>query len=152
MIFEDDIPSHIILHEADFPSYYTNKMHPDDFKITENPMQYETIFHKKFHHNRLILRISIFVENRFIPISFICDTGAPDSFYLSSDVIRLLSDRLKEDDLGATFIKINNKRFFVGSTPSNHDSINIIGLKALSFFGLCLEEDGFYFTNLPEFF
>ena len=64
----------------DFPCYYIEKKNTDDFKIIENSIQYETIFHKKFYHNRLILRISITVKNRFIPISFICNTGIPDSF------------------------------------------------------------------------
>lgn len=151
MIVNDDIPSHIIFHDTDFPSYYINKKHPNDFMITSNPIQQEMIFHQRFHHNRLILRTSILIEERFISVSFICDTGAPDSFYLCDELRQRLSSRIFEDELGVTFIKIGGKKFFVGSPPSNHDNINILGLKALSIFGLYLEDNGFLFENLPGF-
>lgn len=50
---EEIIP---ILQDSDYPEYFENKCHPDDYNLSQEPIN-EQIYHDKLHHNRLILRI-----------------------------------------------------------------------------------------------
>lgn len=41
--------------DKDFPAYFINKQHPDDFKITTEPIEKELIFHEhQRRHPRLL--------------------------------------------------------------------------------------------------
>jgi hypothetical protein len=77
----------LLLTNADFPDYFTSMAHPDDYILSEERV-FETIYHTKPHHNRLLLRASWKIEQNgnthYLPMTFVCDTGAPMYFYLCS--------------------------------------------------------------------
>lgn len=147
-----DEESFIIFQTADFPDYFVNKHHPDDFKVNKKPVR-ELIYNLRPSHNRLILRQSFKISDGiYIPFTFICDTGAPNYIYLNEITRRMIRELITYDDIGAEIIKINGKKMLLEPSPANHPDTNIIGLRALSFFGLYLEDDSFGFTKLPDFF
>ena len=149
MITDDET---ILLQEADFPDNFIDKHHPDDFKPSKTAIT-EYYFHRLPLHNRLILRISIKIsDNIYIPFTFICDTGAPSSLYINSLTRRLIGRRILEDIGGNQFININGRPLTVYPSPANHPDTNIIGLMALAYFGLIVQEFQFEFLNLPEYF
>jgi len=124
--------------------------HPDDYKLTNDPIDVECIHHKKPHHDRLILRISVKVENEYIPLSFICDTGSPSYLFLCQKSIELLKPRIQESELEALYITSNNKNILIQESPINHKNSNIIGLKLLFEWGLSLN-NGFQLLKIPKF-
>src|SRR5690348_13937626 len=108
MITEDEITdSELLLQEADFLKYYKDMAHPNDYKIMDKPIEKEFIFHQYGHHNRLIHRISWKINNGFIPMSFVCNTGSPMYFYLCPKAIKMLKEngRIKEDDLQSNYVE-----------------------------------------------
>ena len=142
----------VMLQVADFPDYFINQQHPDDYIITSNYIC-ELIYHRLIDHNKLILRISFKIaEGMFFPVTFICDTGAPGFIYINSITRRLLSRRIQEDMLENNFIKIDEKFFQVKPSPSNHPDTNILGLRMLSHLGITIDYDNFSFSRLPEYF
>ena len=141
----------IMLQDADFPDYYIDKHHPDDYKITEESF-YELIYHRRTNHNRLLLRITIMInEYTFLPLTFICDTGAPSFIYISEFTRKCIKNRIKLDDSENEIIIVNGKKMPLSNSPSNHPDVNILGIRALSFFNLCLNYEDFYFKNLPDY-
>lgn len=60
----------------DFPDYFTNMMHPLDGIAADQPMQPKLIWHR--HDDdapyRLVVRMSVAVGSKFVPLSFVCDT------------------------------------------------------------------------------
>jgi hypothetical protein len=146
----------LLLQEADFPDYFVDKHHPDDYKTLNNAIDPEFIFHRMTDHNRIIIRISIKITPRiFIPVTFVCDTGAPSFIYINKITRRLIKDRIhKDDDNDQDYIIINNKRMAIKASPAPHEDCNIIGLLALSYFKMFFEENGvgFNFDNLPNYF
>jgi len=152
-MIDEDI-SYMMLHELDFPSTFTKKSHKDDYKIINYPIK-ELIYHRKNFHNRIFVRISIFLRNDvFVPVTFICDTGAPMFLYITELTRSLISERIEVDESENDFINIfGEKKMMVNSSPPLHSDTNVIGLRALSYFGLHLTgNDNFEFDNLPEWF
>lgn len=144
MITDDET---VMLQVADFPDFFIDKHHPDDYVISKEPVR-DFYFHKMPLHNRLILRMSVRLKNDiYIPFTFICDTGAPSYIYINDITRRLIKERITEDDVGNQFLYIHGKRLPV--FPSS--DTNIIGLMALAYFGLYIQEDSFGFMNLPEY-
>ena len=144
----------IILQKSDFPDFFVNKQHPDDFKIIRQPFT-EFIFHRKTDHNRLILRICFKMTNNvYIPFTFILDTGALSQLYINDITRRLIKKRIEIDkETDIKYVRICGKRMTVKQSPDNHPDTNILGLMALFHFGFQFTEDGdFNFLNLPEFF
>lgn len=158
MIDESDIvEDELLLHDDDYPINYINKHHPDDYKITSHFIQSSMLFHKKSHRNRLILRISWKIDNGFVPMSFICDTGAPMYFYLSPMAKQLIAGRIISDELQTEYVELidnNNVTFkaHVTCSPGNHSDVNIIGLLLLSKLGLSLSYDRFDLNKCPNYF
>lgn len=152
-MIEEDI-SYMMLHELDFPSTFVKKAHKDDYRPISYPIK-EYIYHRKNFHNRIFIRMSICLrENMFIPITFICDTGAPMFLYITEITRALISERIEVDESENDFINIHGeKKMMVNSSPPLHSDTNVIGLRALSFFGLHLTGgDLFEFDNLPDWF
>ena len=148
MSFEDGVT----LQVADFPDYFINQHHPDDYKMASKPIC-ELIYHQLIDHNRLILRISFKIaEDIFFPVTFICDTSAPGFIYINSITRRLLSGRIQQDMLENNFIKVSDKFFQIKPSPSNHADTNILGLRMLSHLGISIDYDTFSFSRLPEHF
>lgn len=154
----DSIEMEFFLDEADYPSNYSGMAHPDDYKIVENPIPVEYIFHQNSHHNRLLVRLSWKLsENRYVPMTFVCHTGAPIYFYLSDLAWKCLSERIKMDQLQTSYLEIEQdglpRKTPVRETPSVYKKANIIGLLQLSLMGLTLErEEKFIFNRCPEYF
>lgn len=151
MISDEDDTISVMLQNADFPDNYINMEHPEDFIPIDHPVT-ELIFHKRKFHNRLILRISFKIdENTFVPISFVCDTGAPSFLYLAEKTKHVLMCRISEDDLQNSIINIHGKQMLVSDPPQNHKNVNIMGLRALEYFELYLKQGLFEFSNLYEY-
>lgn len=145
----------LLLHDEDFPLNYVHMVHPDDYKITNN-YNSQFIMHSRFgRHNRLIARVSWKVsENAYMPLSFVCDTGAPSYFYLSINTLNELSkyNILKTDDRGNMYVKVYKSQtdtFLanIEETPHVHKNANIIGLKALQKLELHLTNESFSFNS-----
>ena len=77
-------------------------------------------------------------------MSFVCDTGAPMGFYLSSMARNKLinSDRIQEDETGNEYVMLNGGigKAAVESTPDG--PANIIGLRVLMKLELAVNRDG----------
>jgi hypothetical protein len=153
-------PEDILLCDQDFPANYINMHHKDDYKIHNKPIK-NFFIHKSpaNTHYRLIARISWKINsNTYIPMSFICDTGAPKHLYLSNDAITCLTDNslIKIDDLGDPILKLHSSKetSFLSrfeETPKIHQNANIIGLRVLIKLGLCLKTDIFSFNENFEY-
>ncbi len=140
------VESELLLQDGDFPGNYKRMAHPNDYEIIKAPIDTEFIFHKNQHHNRLIMRISWMLgDNRYVPMSFVCDTGAPMFFYLDTRAIDILRTHsvITEDELQTLYVTTNGHKALVQETPATHKPANIIGLLMLSRFGLTLENDRF---------
>ncbi len=88
-------------------------------------------------------------------MSFVCDTGAPMGFYLSTMARNTLlhAGRIHEDETGNEYVHISESKAAVEPTPHGHAPGNIIGLRVLTKLGLCLNSDGtFLFTRMPDTF
>lgn len=163
MIDENIIPEDILLHDEDFPRNYVNMKHPEDYIVSPTPMDATfVISSRQGRHHRLIARIAWQTENgNFIPMSFVCDTGAPSSFYLSPEARNILEEHKVlriHDEMGEPFVKARRRHgdfestYFmarIDDTPQIHKNANILGLKVLLKIGLHLNESGFSFD--PHF-
>ncbi len=151
MLFNDN-KFCIMLQDADFPDYFIHKAHPNDYKVIKNALPVELIYHHRPHHNQLLMRISFKINFlSYIPCTFICDTGAPMFIYINETMRKLIINRIELDAAENEVIVINGKTMTLGSSPSNHPDVNIIGLRALSYFGLILDSDDFEFNRLPNY-
>ena len=130
------IPEDALLHDEDFPDDYIHMIHPNDYKITS---YFDPIFlmHERHgRHQRLIVRSPWRLPDAtYTSMSFVCDTGAPKSLYLSVEAREFLSRHkmLKSDESGSTYVECKLSGDTVSKvaydeTPQAHKSANIIGL------------------------
>ena len=113
----------------------------------------ECIFNYSDIERVLALRISFKVSDAFIPVTFICNTMAPGSLYLTRDIMRKIRSRVKTSELDNLYVECMG---YVDEEPQLYNitefDVNMIGLKLLTKWGLTLsEEGGFNFKYLPEF-
>lgn len=144
----------LVLHDADFPDSFVHMKHPEDGITADTAIEPEFIRHRRAHHHRLLLRASFKLANdKFVAFTFVCDTGAPDSFYLSPETDKILSDggRRVEDEAGNTYIEVLGKRAATRETPRTHQPGNIIGLTLLERLGLSVEIGEFSFKQKFDF-
>ena len=144
-----------VLHDEDFPSNYVHMAHPDDYKdMSEFAPQF--IIHSHFgRHNKLIVRAAWRVSHTsVVPMSFVCDTGAPSYMYMSSIALSILQDKglLLKDDKDTPYVQvhIDSKNAFpatVEETPHHHKDANILGLKSLQRLSMHVTEGGFTFNS-----
>lgn len=146
----DEDESVLMLKSSDFPNYYVDFLHPNDYNIVNIPF-IEKIFHKKRFHNRLLIRMCFKIDNNsFLPLTFIIDTGCPMYFYLCQKAKDNIKNIIKKDEFETEYVTINgNKNFTVDGTSGN---VNIIGLMALNYFGMLIENNEFEFIRMPEYF
>ena len=72
----------VALMPSDYPDYFKDCAHPDDYKVFGKPV-FEAIDHYHMFHSRLHVRLSWrLAESAFLPMTFVVDTGAPRYFYL----------------------------------------------------------------------
>jgi hypothetical protein len=145
----------LLLHDEDFPINYVDMTHPDDYKVTCSSNS-EFIMHSRFgRHNRLIARVSWKIsDNTYMPLSFVCDTGAPSHFYLSVNALNKLGEYnvFKTDERGTMYVKVfktPTETFLanIEETPHVHKNANIIGLKALQKLELHVSDQRFSFNS-----
>ena len=140
---------------ADFPTHYVDMRHPDDGKITDESIEPEFYRHRRPHHHRLILRISFQLENgKYVALSFVYDTGAPGSFYLSPWADEILADggRRLEGEAGNTYLKVLDKAAATQETPRTHQPANIIGLSMLEKLQFSVTPGAFTFAEQFPYF
>jgi hypothetical protein len=146
----------VLIQSEDFPTNYVNMSHPDDYKRFDNIIQVSSIYnHGGSRHNRVISRLSWKIGNKYVPMSFICDTGATKHIYLSKLAYSIIStaNRIIEDpDLGTKYVTINGRKAAVLPTPDNYEPANLLGLPMLIRLGLSLSEQAVKFLDAPEYF
>lgn len=144
----------MLLQDTDFPNNYVNMQHPDDYEVVGNPFV-EYIPHFSGHNNRLIVRVCWKKnDTEFVPMSFVCDTGAPMGLYLSTKATNILRNikRVVEDETGNEYVEI----FGIGKasiepTPPGHAPANIIGLRVIMKLELSTGGGSFRFNNTSEY-
>lgn len=142
-----------MLTDADFPEHFSKKAHRDDYKPTPYPLTPELIYHKKFLHNRIFLRIDIQINDiTFIPATFMLDTGAPMYIYANKLLTRLISSRITQDESENDVIILGTgKRMTINQSSDLNSDINILGLRALSYFGLRLQDNEVHLDTLVSY-
>ena len=134
----------LLLCDDDFPDNFVHMAHPDDGKITQEPIPLEFIRHQRLMgHHRLILRTSIKLgDGEFISFSFVLDTCAPASIYFSPGAaFNALKGKRVIEDGDVVYMEIVGKKAAVKETPHTHRPANIIGLPLLERFELGLKGD-----------
>lgn len=149
------VTEELLLHDEDFPNNYVHMAHPNDYKETNSFFPCFT-YHSHFgRHDRLIARVAWKTsDGTVIPMSFVCDTGAPSHIYLSPEAMSVL-DRNKlllkdERDTPYVNMHINKNDTFpatVEETPSVHKHANILGLKSLKRLQFSLKGNNFSFND-----
>jgi len=122
-----------MLGKMDFPSYYVDMKHPDDEKLQDKPITPHFVYLvRSDRHTRLLLRISVKVPQGFVPLTFVCDSGAPGDMYLRESAFELLlkAARVRETVPLCSMI-IHGEHVSVGESPPPHEKANVIGLKMM---------------------
>ena len=159
MPIDDDSIDDFLLNELDFPRDYKEMKHPDDYKIVDSFPANFKIYSNLGKHTRLLARVAWKTNNeKFIPMTFVCNTGAPGSFYLSVEARDILRSKgiLKNTDLGSEYVEIKRNdiesfKVRVENTPHAFRNANVIGLKLLMVLGLRVTEEGFSFISFNFF-
>ena len=129
----------LFLHDEDLPDNYVHMAHPEDYTEVNN-FKPHFIVHSHFgRHYRLIVRVAWRTgDGIMVPMSFVCDTGAPSHIYLSNEALRALDSKglLLRDDKDTPYVKVHTNRISVfpatiEETPHTHKDANILGLKSL---------------------
>ena len=140
-----DTSDELLLSAADFPSGWTLMAHPEDYVEAPQPVALSIFYHIKPHHNRTLLRVSFKVgEGRYLPMSFVVDTGAPSGLYLSTAARAKLEacSRLIVDDADNEFIDIHGLgKVSIQDTSAPHQPANIIGLPLIRKLGIHFSMD-----------
>ena len=162
-----------MLSRADFPEHFVDMHHPDDYNFFDSPIERHLIDH--FRSNpRLLCRISFKVNApgscnlksasqyclrdayKFVPMTFIVDTGSTNFVSLSMRAIAILSrhERLEEDDFGTKFIRtfFGGRRRVINivDTEQRFEPANLIGLPLIRMLGLTYNAtDAFFQADLP---
>lgn len=141
----------MVLQEADFPPNFVHMAHPDDGIQSNTPIETDYIEHQgNFGHHRLIVRVSFRLQSgKYVPLSFVVDTGAPFHFYLADEAISILKqgNRLVQDEVGTDYMNVLGRKVLVHETPTTHKPANIIGLKMLKIVGLQYHANSFSFVE-----
>ena len=142
----------------DFPEHYVNMKHPQDYEITDTPIQPEFTVHNSGIHARLLLRMSWRSGTKYVPMSFIVDSGAPFPFYFSEagSAIMRAHRLLISDDNGNQFVQVHSpdgstRNFQYMDTPSTFEPANLIGLRFLLRFPMLMTPDTFTLSGLGPF-
>lgn len=150
----------MLLHDSAFPDSFINWAHPADYLETSEPISPEFTYHHSrtlSHSRRLLFRTSLQLQpKRFVSLTFVLLTGAPNHLYLSKRAIGILqgAQLLKEDqDMMQTNIKLDGRLTPVDELPYKRKDANIIGLPLLARLGLCVTDQpklGFKFTQMAN--
>jgi hypothetical protein len=148
---DDAADADLLLEEYDFPENFVNMAHPEDGIIKGNPIAPEFIRHsRRGHFFRMLVRIYLRLgDHRFVPYTFVCDTGAAIHIYLSEPALVVLekAGRIGTDELGSLFVTIDGRRAAIRVTPHTHQPGNMLGMLMLERFGLQMTDGSFSFAS-----
>lgn len=137
----------ILLSDADFPETYVNWAHPEDYIPVDKPFKPEYMYHHSasYKHARLLMRacFEIITSKKFLPMTFVLDTGAPKPLYLSEKALPLFTKEslLKVDkEMMVQYTQIYGRNYVVEPMPCKHRWANLMGLPLLMKMGLTLRE------------
>ena len=162
--FEDSRPSKlttatVVLHDIDFPREYVNMKHPEDYQIQANAINPTFVVVQRQGHARLIFRISWKTGSKFMPMTFIVDTGAVQPVYFSKVAMALMEAHglLVVDDVDNDVVELHKpdgtvKKVHYKATPSHYEPANLIGLRFIMKFGLVVDGDSFRFNQPFDYF
>jgi hypothetical protein len=142
----------VLLTSLDFPDYFVDMAHPEDYVVSERRMDPYLIENTVPHHHRLLLRVSLEARpDTFAVMTFVLDTGASSAVYLGLRAMQLMHEvgRLREDDLGVVYLDTPLGRCAVLETPATHQPANILGLDMLKKLKLQLGLPPVLGTNVP---
>lgn len=150
-MLESDAPSPtLLLFPEDYPPIFRNAeklyAHPDDYNVIDNPITPYTFAYRQGTRLRLFLRTSLSIPSgKFTTATFLLDTGCCPHLYVSDTLKSLLADRIQEDDLGTQFmtLKFNEEKHRLLTKvdlPSEHKSVNVIGLPMFFLLGFKFHE------------
>lgn len=159
MVFpEEESEEQLLLLPEDFPDFYINFAHPDDYKTKNGRIQdKELIFnHRQGRHNRLLARIpwNLDKNDQYTMFTFVLDTGAPKHIYLCKRAISLLEEKgliLEDKDSNIIYVNIHGRKCPIEPTPLSHEPANLIGLKMLMRLKIKLFEENPCFSFDHEF-
>jgi hypothetical protein len=111
---------------------------------------------KIFTYEFFISRLSfIGMDGKYYPVTFLCDTGAPEHMYLGEPTVQCLQTigRPLADPDGTPILRLNDGKnnFLWVPTPSTHAPANILGLGALQLFHFAFSPSA-GFNNMPKYF
>jgi hypothetical protein len=148
------IQDFVLLYPSDFPLNFQDGVHPGDYMESDAPIEPECIYHHvRGKHKRLWFRVSWRLKSgKFVPISFLLDTGAPKHLYLTQQVLKILEDdgtATVNEDMCAQCVKLYGRNCIVEESPTQHQA-NVMGLNLLKRFKLQLfDEEPHFSLNLP---
>ena len=150
---EDDNSNNMLICAADFPSEYVNMQHPDDYTLQDAPIQPSFTVNQRQGRARLIFRISWKTGNKYLPMSFIVNTGAVQPIYFGTVAMSQMEAHrlLFLDNAGSDIVKLHRPAcecsIHYRETPKVYDPINIIGLRFLLRFGIVMDGSTFRFNE-----
>jgi hypothetical protein len=77
---------------------FVNQRHPQDYQLLDSPIEPEYIVRDLKLPVRLILRVPWKVGDKFIPMSFILETGEVGAFFFSAEAFHLLTKYKRIED------------------------------------------------------
>ncbi len=147
-----------LLHDIDFPREYVNMKHPEDYQIQAKAINPTFVVVQRQGHARLIFRISWKTGSKFMPMTFIVDTGAVQPMYFSKAARALMEAHglLVLDDVDNDVVELHQPDGTVKkvhkATPSHYKPANLIGLRFIIKFGLVVDGDSFRFNQPFDYF
>ncbi len=153
----DPFESPVRMGPTDFPKYFVNRKHPEDYILVPEPIVPKYIFHDNI---RMYLHISWKTPKGYLPMTFMVDTTSPTAMSFCLEGMRALIDcdlTHVDEALGYTYVHVHyggsEEDFFdVRMDFSQEKSVNFIGLRALKKLGLHVDEKGFRFDrSIPLF-
>ena len=156
MVLEGDsyAQTTLFLSEKDFPKGYVDMAHPQDYEAVQE-FTPQFIKHDYYgFHKKLIARVAFKAsDGTVLPMSFICDTGAPGCVYLSPKAWRTLDSKgllLAAKITGNPYVEIRQDegRVFKAAaedTLQPHFNANVLGIEALHKLNIRMTDDAFSF-------
>ena len=142
----------MLYQETGFPDSFVGMQHPNDYTGVSKPFA-EYIPHFSGRNSHLIVRMCWEKsEAEYVPMSFVCDTGAPMGLYLSSIALCLLRSigRVLEDESGCEYVEIRHVgKASIHPAPPGYAPANILGLRVIMKLGLNVGNGTFVFKYAP---
>lgn len=148
----------LILTDADFPEYFVNWAHPEDYILVENPFKPEYIYPnmRNKESTKLLLMRACFElpeSKKFLPMTFVLHSGAPNSLYLSEQARSIFGKEglLEVNSSMMHHIKVFGQKCEVEPFPYKDRGANLIGNPLLAAMGMQMTMvlAGFNLSTMP---